>query len=63
MTNTEPVLTAAGLSALVVAGLNVLHKLDYVNWDAGQLATINIFAALLVGVGFAIWARGRVKPV
>ncbi len=63
MTNTEPVLTAAGLSALVVAGLNVLPKLGYVNWDAGQLAAINVFAALFVGVGFAVWARGRVSPV
>ncbi len=61
--STEPVLTAATVTAVIVAGINVLVLLEVVQWDADQLAAINAFVVATVGLLFGVWARSRVTPV
>jgi len=59
----EPVLTAASVTAVIVAGINVLSALDIVQWDEGQLEAINAFVVVAVSLIFGVWARSKVTPV
>jgi len=59
----EPVLTAASVTAVIVAGINVLSALDIVQWDEGQLEAINAFVVVAVSLAFGVWARSKVTPV
>jgi predicted ABC-type sugar transport system permease subunit len=61
--NDEPVLTASGITAAIVAVINVLVVFNIFQATAEQLAQLNIAIALLVGIGLGIWARMRVTPV
>ena len=61
--NTEPVLTAAGITGVVMAVLNVPVVMGWVTLDATQLAAINAAVLSVVGLVFAIWARNRVTPL
>ena len=60
--NQEPVLTSAGVTAVVMAVLNVPVVLGWVTLDAVQLATINTAVLSVVGLLMSVWARGRVTP-
>jgi len=59
----EPVLTAASVTIVITAAINVLVLLKVVEWDKDQLAGINVLVGSTVALAFAVWARGRVKPV
>lgn len=67
--NTEPVLTAGGITAAVGAVLNVLLVFKMIPLDADpetaqmQVAALNAVIMPLVGILLAVWARKRVTPV
>ena len=58
----EPVLTAAGLGAVVSSIISVFSLLDIVTLDVDQLAAINTAVMTSAMFLFALWARSRVSP-
>jgi len=62
-TNTEPVLSAAGITATITAVINMLVVLDVLVLDPDQIAAVNIAVGSVVAMGLAVWARGRVSPL
>lgn len=63
MRNTEPVLTAAGITATATAILNMLVVLDVLVLDPDQVAAVNVAIGSVVSLVLAVWARNRVTPV
>jgi len=64
--NREPVLTAAAISGVIVAGLTMAVSLGWLRLDEGQMQAIQSFLLPLLGlllpVVAALWARGKVTP-
>lgn len=61
--NTEPVLTAQSITALISAGLVMLVALGVIQLDDAQQGAIMAFAIAAVNILFAVWARARVTPL
>ncbi len=62
----EPVLTAAALAGLIMAGLTMAVSLGWLRLDETQMQAIQGFVLPLVGLvlplAAALWARGKVTP-
>lgn len=56
----NPVLSAAGLQALVVAGINLAASFGWMTITADQLAAVNGFLALALPFVMAIFINRRV---
>jgi hypothetical protein len=63
---TEPVLTAAALAGIIVAGLSMAVSLGWLRLTPEQMQSVQAFilplAALLLPVGAAFYARSKVTP-
>lgn len=63
----EPVLTAAAVAGLIMAGLTMAVSLGWLRLDESQMQAIQGFVLPLVGlvlpVAAGLWARNRVTPV
>ena len=62
-TNTEPALTAAGITAAIFATLNATVSLGILRLAPDQLASVNVALGLIVPLVLGFWVRGRVTPV
>jgi hypothetical protein len=62
----EPVLTAAALAGLIMAGLTMAVSLGWLRLDETQMQAIQGFVLPLVGLvlplAAALWARSKVTP-
>lgn len=63
----EPVLTAAAIAGVIMAGLSMAVSLGWLSLDAGQMEAIQAFVlpalGLVLPIVAAFWARGKVTPV
>ena len=63
----QPVLTAASIAGVIVAGLTMAVSLGWLRLDEAQMQAIQAFILPLLGlvlpVGAALWARGKVTPL
>jgi hypothetical protein len=63
----EPVLTAAAIAGLIMAGLGMAVSLGWLKLDESQMQAIQAFvlplAGLVLPLAAGLWARGKVTPV
>jgi hypothetical protein len=63
----EPVLTAAAIAGVIMAGLAMAVSLGWLNLSDDQMQAIQSFVLPVLGlvlpVGAALWARRKVTPV
>ena len=64
---TEPVLTAGAIAGVIMAGLAMAVSLGWLNLADSQMQAIQAFVLPVLGlvlpIGAALWARGKVTPV
>ena len=64
---TEPVLTAGAIAGVIMAGLAMAVSLGWLNLADSQMRAIQAFVLPVLGlvlpIGAALWARGKVTPV
>jgi hypothetical protein len=56
---TEPVVGAAGLGAIINAGLMWARLMGWIDWSDEQFNSFMVFMNLMIPIGLGIWARSQ----
>lgn len=61
--NTEPVVTAASVAALISSGVAFARLMGWIVLDDEQFNALMVFVNLLLPIVAAMWARAQVTPL